>query len=903
MSARPRLAIAAMMALLSGWGGYATAAPHWTVLGWNDLGMHCMDGDYSAFSILPPFNNMRAQIIDANGRLVAESSGVRLSYEAVADPDGSINRTSIGKSNFWNFSLPLFGLQLGPDQGLAGCNMPGLANIGQPMTFDVTRRWFAADGVPITPYDDSGRKNPYPLMRLVVRDALGAQLAETSVVLPVSDEMDCSQCHRSNSVTAARPAAGWVNDPDAAGDFRLNILRLHDERHRGAPTYVSALRQLSLDPEGLYANVLSTLRPVLCAACHASNALPGTGLAGIPPLTSAMHRVHADARDPISGLTLDSSANRAACYSCHPGSSTKCLRGAMGAAIAGDGSMSMQCQSCHGNMSQVGDPARQGWLQQPSCQNCHSGTATQNSGQIRYADAFSSPGVLRAAANQTFATNSDQPAAGLNLYRFSSGHGGLYCSACHGSTHAEFPSSHRNDNLQSIAVQGHAGVVSDCTVCHTTPRNGLGGPHGLHPLGAGWVNAHGDFAEDSSAACKACHGADARGGELSASQSDWVSTSRYGTKTFWRGYRIGCYTCHNGPSSEGNSSNRAPIVSNAAIDTAFGSNASLTLVASDADANPLTLRIVSQPAHGSVALVDHVATYLPEPGFVGDEEFTFAAWDGKADSNLGRVSVQVRPANYTIGADTSGSFYDPAQNGHGWFVESLANDGVVVSWYVYLNGEQRWLIGSGTAVGNQVRVRMTIGSRGEFPPNYNLASTQLETWGEVELRFTDRDHATASWITPFPGFSGGQLALSRLSTLAPADTFSPVGQLTQCHSGSWFNPNQSGHGLQIEVLGAGSTRQMVAVWYTFLEGKPRWLIAQGPITGERATLSAVTTYGGAFPPSFNPANVVTQPWGTLEVRAINGDHLQLDWNSVLPGFGSGSLDLSRLTGVDGHACP
>jgi len=68
-------------------------------------------------------------------------------------------------------------------------------------------------------------------------------------------------------------------------------------------------------------------------------------------------------------------------------------------------------------------------------------------------------------------------------------------------------------------------------------------------------------------------------------------------------------------------------------------------------------------------------------------------------------------------------------------------------------------------------------------------------------------------------------------------------------------------------------------------------------------LSGAATYGGNFPPDFNPANVVTQPWGTLGVRAIDGDHLRLDWNSTLPGFGSGSLDLTRLTGVAGHACP
>ena len=643
MHARTRLVVAAIAAFMGSWSGAhaATAAPHWTVLGWNDLGMHCMDSDYSVFSILPPFNNVRAQVIDPAGHLVS-GSNVHLSYEAVADPDGSINTTSIGKTGFWSFTQPLFGLTLAPDHGLAGCSMPGAGNLAQPMSFDIGRQWFGAEGVPITPYDDAGLKNPYPLMRLVVRDALGTQLAATSVVLPVSDEMDCSKCHASNTVAAAQPAAGWVNDPNAARDFRLNILRLHDDREGGTAIYSSALNQLGLNSAGLYPSVQTSGLPVLCAACHGSNALPGTGLAGISKLTSAMHLLHAAAHDPISGLTLDSSANRGACYSCHPGSSTKCLRGAMGAAIAGDGSMAMQCQSCHGNVSQVGAVNRVGWLQQPSCQNCHTGTAVQNAGQIRYSNAYTDAGVLRPAVNPIFATNPNQPAPGFDLYRFSTGHGGLYCEACHGSTHAEFPSSHRNDNLQSIQVQGHAGVVSECTVCHTSPEMGLGGPHGLHPLGARWVSDHGDFAEGNTAACQACHGGDYRGGVLSASQSDWTASTRYGNKIFWRGFRIGCYTCHNGPNSDDPSSNHAPTVVDGSISTAYGSNASLTLVASDVDGNTLSLRIVSQPAHGAVALVNRIATYIPEVGFSGDEEFTFAASDSKSDSNLGRVQVHVQ---------------------------------------------------------------------------------------------------------------------------------------------------------------------------------------------------------------------------------------------------------------------
>jgi len=39
----------------------------WTIIGWNNLGMHCMDDDYSIFSILPPYNTVDVQVIDNNG--------------------------------------------------------------------------------------------------------------------------------------------------------------------------------------------------------------------------------------------------------------------------------------------------------------------------------------------------------------------------------------------------------------------------------------------------------------------------------------------------------------------------------------------------------------------------------------------------------------------------------------------------------------------------------------------------------------------------------------------------------------------------------------------------------------------------------------------------------------------
>ena len=640
---------------------------NWTVVAWNNLGMHCMDADFGVFSILPPYNTIQAQVVNANGQLVTDGAGVTLTYEAVADPSGSINTTSAGKTNFWEHVTTLFGAALPVDFGLARYNMPGSSNAPQSMSFDPSLKWYIAEGIPITPYDDAGRKNYYPMMKVTARNSAGAVLASTRIVLPVSDEMDCSLCHASGSGPAARPSAGWVNYQEptappetvAQKDFRLNILRLHDDRQLLAnpAAYRAALAATGYLTTGLYATATATLgaKPALCAHCHLSEALPGSGFGSITPLTEAMHAGHARVSDPANGMTLESADNRSACYRCHPGSETKCLRGVMGNAVATDGSMAIQCQNCHGSMSDVGSSSRTGWLNEPTCQQCHTGTATRNSGAIRFASVFDSSGQPRVAADSTFATSSGAPAPGLSLYRFSAGHGGLQCSACHGATHAEYPSSHENDNVQSVALQGHVGTIAECSTCHAQlPLLTLGGPHGMHPVGARWVSDHHDAMEGNRAKCQACHGVDYRGTVLSRSFAARTLNTKFGTKTLFRGAQVSCYMCHNGPSTSGASPNRPPLATSLTATTTSIKSVAVTLAASDPDGNALTYRIVSQPANGTVSQSGTSATYYPFSGFVGTDTFTYAAWDGSIDSNLATVTVTVtRPPTCSIMATAS----------------------------------------------------------------------------------------------------------------------------------------------------------------------------------------------------------------------------------------------------------
>lgn len=517
----------------------ASAANSYKLLGWNDLGMHCMDADYSVFSILPPFNNLHAQLVDAtNNKLV--SSGVTLSFEATADLQGSVNSHSADKTNFWNYALPLYGADLPPEMGLGGWLTAGYAP--QAMRFVPDSALHEAVGIPITPIDDNRLKNPYPMVKVVARDTAGNALAEGHVVLPVSDEMTCIACHASGSQEAARPPArGWMWDPRGAEkDYRRNILALHDDKQLGLAKYKKALKQLGYDRAGLLATSDGG-KPILCAACHASNALPGTGLVGISPLTTAEHSLHATVINPKTGLPLDDERDRGACYMCHPGAETKCLRGVMGNATLPDGTPAIQCQGCHAGMSKVGDPKRTGWLQQPTCQACH------HDGK-RDLTALNAKGKVKTPADARFATNPDVPAPGFNLYRFSKGHGGLQCEACHGSTHAEYTSSHDNDNVQSIETQGHVGTIAECSACHTgLAVTATGGPHGLHTIGQAWVNKHGNVAERDAKPCAYCHGADYRGGPLAAARAARDFKVEDKRVQYAAAQPVGCYDCHDGP--------------------------------------------------------------------------------------------------------------------------------------------------------------------------------------------------------------------------------------------------------------------------------------------------------------------------------------------------------------------
>jgi hypothetical protein len=120
-------------------------------------------------------------------------------------------------------------------------------------------------------------------------------------------------------------------------------------------------------------------------------------------------------------------------------------------------------------------------------------------------------------------------------------------------------------------------------------------------------------------------------------------------------------------------------------------------------------------------------------------------------------------------------------------------------------------------------------------------------------------------------------------------------------TGSWFDSAQSGHGLMLEIL---SDNRMLAMWFAFNpEGSQQsWFGGVGTYSGATATIIDVARpTGGRWIPNFDANNIVRSPWGTLTFTFTDCNHGRVDFNSGL-GYGSGSMNLLRLTQPAGLAC-
>jgi hypothetical protein len=126
----------------------------------------------------------------------------------------------------------------------------------------------------------------------------------------------------------------------------------------------------------------------------------------------------------------------------------------------------------------------------------------------------------------------------------------------------------------------------------------------------------------------------------------------------------------------------------------------------------------------------------------------------------------------------------------------------------------------------------------------------------------------------------------------------------QGFTGAWYDPGQSGHGLLLEVLPAN---RLLAYWFAFTPDgtQQAWFGGVGPILGNQAIIYADRGRGGRWIPSFDSTLFALDPWGTLTLTFTDCNHGRVDFYGAgnSSPWGSGSMDLTRLTMPAGLSCP
>ncbi len=123
------------------------------------------------------------------------------------------------------------------------------------------------------------------------------------------------------------------------------------------------------------------------------------------------------------------------------------------------------------------------------------------------------------------------------------------------------------------------------------------------------------------------------------------------------------------------------------------------------------------------------------------------------------------------------------------------------------------------------------------------------------------------------------------------------------HSGSWWNSAQSGHGFSIEVL---DNQTLVAYWFVYTPtGEPTFLLAVADIKGNSAS-GRVYRYEGMRFGEFDPDTLNEEAWGSMSIEFTGCDTARVDYSSDATheghAYGSGSIDLTRLTAIHGLHC-
>lgn len=289
------------------------------------------------------------------------------------------------------------------------------------------------------------------------------------------------------------------------------------------------------------------------------------------------------------------------------------------------------------------------------------------------------------------------------------------------------------------------------------------------------------------------------------------------------------------------------------------------------------------------------------------------------------VDETMRPRPNQLEAETSarnaGIWFDPNLVGEGFYVEPLPDNQAIVSGYSYPalgdGGEQLWWVGIGRIDGNGISVPDIALYRGPRFQNFQTGDLRAQGFGSAELLFTNR--STAEIRLNVPGRYGlPNRTLARLTEHAEytGPVILPIPNVQSFSlAGIYVAPSRTGEGLILHHMpvqnGNNVQQRDFLIWYTFdNEGDPMWLVGErdqpmgmGPGLGiNRYHFSLGRPVGTFYPPNFNPGQIQTQPFGTVELENTNCSQMRVRFDARAGGFGQGEFLADRVTATRNSPC-
>lgn len=143
-----------------------------------------------------------------------------------------------------------------------------------------------------------------------------------------------------------------------------------------------------------------------------------------------------------------------------------------------------------------------------------------------------------------------------------------------------------------------------------------------------------------------------------------------------------------------------------------------------------------------------------------------ASGAGMAGTVTVSEATTTSPPAAPISPAISGSWYDSAQNGHGFSLQVAPGNLFIAYWFVYTpdGTQQAWVTGSGAydPTSNSVTIEGAQRNGAKFPPNFVETDLSTTDWGTLTFTFTDCNTGTVAWNSKLASYGSGTLPISKI---------------------------------------------------------------------------------------------------------------------------------------------